>query len=148
NTTYANRRGRFDVQADNAARLLLSRGLARPGRRGARLRWSRARQRPQERARLRQRALASPAPEARSRLLGRGFLAERSGTGEEVRTTERHQLGPLEAGQLGTLHPGEPQRLCIERLLEERPRKPRVAEALAAGRAAEDPTQHVRGLRV
>jgi len=55
---------------------------------------------------------------------------------------QSHQLRPLEVGELHALDTCEPERLGVERLLEERARKARISEALAAPGTTEDLPKH------
>src|SRR6266540_6135007 len=128
----------------HAARLSLSDCVARARARCARLRWSRRRRWTPQRARTRERQLAPTAPEACARFFGGRLLAECPRSGQEVVAAQHHQLRSVELRQLRALQAGQPQRLRVERLLEERAREPRVPEAFTAGRPPEDSPQNLR----
>src|SRR5262249_44114351 len=83
--------------------------------------------------------LAAEAPPETWFLRLGGLLPDRTRTREEVFRAERHQLLALELGELVAGHLREPERLRVQRLLEQRPREPCVAEALSALRRSEDP---------
>src|SRR5437763_11972279 len=89
------------------------------------------------------------APPPAKRLPRAGFdaarLAERPRGGEEVVRRQRHQLLGRQVAELGAGHAREPERLRVERLLEDRPSEARVAEALGALGGVEDPAQRVLG---
>src|SRR4051812_14323916 len=97
--------------------------MARPGPRGVRFRWDPSRKRKRRRFGRNGRALTAPTPAPRPRLTGRGVLAERTRSGTQIVSAERHQLGALEIGELRSLHSGQAQRLGVEGLFEERARE-------------------------
>ena len=72
-------------------------------------------------------------------------LAKHIGRSLEVPWREAHELGRIEIGERGTRDAGQPQRLRVQRLLEDRARKARVAKALTAFGALEDLTERLPG---
>ena len=72
-------------------------------------------------------------------------LAEQPRGLDEVVRLERRHLFAVELLERAALEPGEPERLPVQRLLEDRPRVAGVPEPLAARRAGEDPLQGVLG---
>ena len=60
---------------------------------------------------------------------------------------QRHQLGRAELAESGIALLCKPERLRVQRLLEERAREARVAEAFAALDAVEDPRELRLGVR-
>src|SRR5947208_14949385 len=85
------------------------------------------------------RRLATPAEEPGTRLVAGGLLAQSTCTCDNVGRPEGHQLRAFELRELGTLDPRKPQRLRVQRLLEERPDETGVAEAFATRSAGQDP---------
>src|SRR4051812_3703421 len=81
-------------------------------------------------------AAPEPAAPRRQRL-----LAEGARSGEDVVRLQGHQLGVAELLDV-TLT--EPERLRVERLLEQRARESRIPEALVALGTAEDRTEDIR----
>src|SRR2546423_1619229 len=79
---------------------------------------------------------SAPAPpEAGPCVTRERLLADRTSGGLKIRGAERHQLLAIEPGELVAADALQPQRLRVQRLLEERADETCVAEALAASSA-------------
>ena len=88
---------------------------------------------------------AQPAPAPRSFL---DPFAERARRLEHILGGERDHVVAVELGELGAFDRREPERLPVQRLLEDRPGEARVAEALAAARTGEDPLERLLRARL
>src|SRR5215210_4032508 len=74
-------------------------------------------------------SLGGPAPEPPARARDLRALAERASARDEIIRCQARQRHRVEPPELGTRGAGKAQRLRVQRLLEDRARVPRVAEA-------------------